>query len=183
MSHGGIDIPVIETERLILRGFAERDFAVIKSIYADPEAMRFLGGVMNEYDAWRRMAAMAGSWQLRGFGIFCVEGKAEGECVGYCGPMRPHGWPDNEIGYTFAPAHHGKGYATEAAAASLAFAYERLGWDTAISLIDPDNHASQGVARKLGAVRERTGAQVTDFTADIWRHLTPAQFLARRGAA
>lgn len=172
-----VEIPTLETERLRLRGFTRRDFAVVRSIYADAEATRFIGGVMSEFEAWRRMAAMAGSWQLRGFGVFCVETRADGECVGYCGPMRPHGWPDNEIGYTFAPAHHGKGFATEAARASLRFAYERLGWTTAISLIDADNHASRNVARKLGATREQTGVTVNDFTADIWRHLPPESFL------
>ena len=71
----------------------------------------------------------------------------------------------------------GKGYATEAGRAALIFAYQELGWKTAISVIDPENHASQNVAAKLGAHKEQTGAAIWDFTADIWRHLPPDDFL------
>lgn len=176
MTYGAIDIPVIETERLILRGFEDRDFAAYAAIRADEDVMTFLGGPQSRHMAWRGMSAMIGHWVLRGFGFFCVEEKASGTCIGHCGPWYPVDWPDHEIGYTLARSAQGKGYATEAARAALGFAYEKLGWTTAISVIDPENHASQGVAKKLGATKEREDVSIWDFTADIWRHLPPDEF-------
>ncbi|MEL6922286.1 MAG: GNAT family N-acetyltransferase, partial [Pseudomonadota bacterium] len=73
----------------------------------------------------------------------------------------------------------GNGFATEAAEAALRWAYETLGWETAISCIDPNNVGSQGVAKRLGATLEESGVQVCFFTADIWRHLPPKQYLER----
>lgn len=182
MSFGAIKIPVIETERLRLRGFEERDFDAYAEMYSDAENLRFIGGAHPEHEAWRRMVATLGHWALRGFGFFCVAEKATDRFIGQCGPLRPHNWPDDEIGCSFAKEHHGKGYATEAAHASLRFAYEALGWKTAISVIDPENGASQDVARRLGAQKEQANVPIWDFTSDIWRHLPPEQFLQRPAA-
>lgn len=169
--------PVIETERLRLRAFEERDLDAYAALRADEKVMKFLGGVQDDTLTWRGMATILGHWTLRGFGFFCVEEKASGQCIGHCGPWRPHNWPDNEIGYTLARDAQGKGYATEAARASLSFAYEKLGWATAISVIDPENAASQNVAKRLGATVEKTNVKIWDFTADIWRYLPPTEFL------
>ena len=183
MSYGAIDIPVIETERLLLRGFEERDFAAYAAIHADRDVMHFIGGAEAPHEAWRGMTGMVGHWALRGFGFFCVEEKASGACIGHCGPWYPVDWPGHEVGYTLARSAQGKGYATEAARAALGFAYRELGWTTAISVIDAENHASQAVAKRLGARRERQNVPIWDFTADIWRHLPPEQFLdGHRGA-
>lgn len=172
-----LDIPRIETDRLILRGFKEQDVDAIASIYADEDTARFIGGIEPEFQVWRRVAGVLGHWVLRGFGMFCVEEKASCNIVGFCGPWRPMGWPDNEIGYAFDKSVHGRGYATEAASASLRFAYEKLSWKTAIATIDPQNKASQGVARKLGAVLDQADVQINDFIVDIWRYPDPKIFM------
>lgn len=169
--------PVIETERLRLRGFRMEDFPDVAAYKADPEMMRFVGGVENEFKAWKSFAAMVGAWSLLGFGYFCIARKDTDGCIGHCALLQPPGWPGREVGYTLARSAQGKGYAAEAAAAALRFAYEQLGWTTAISVIDPDNHSSQKVARKLGATRERERVLVQDFIADIWRHRPSEEFL------
>ncbi|MEM1286157.1 MAG: GNAT family N-acetyltransferase [Pseudomonadota bacterium] len=169
-------IPTLETERLALRGWHDDDHIWLGEIFSDEETTRFIGGVQPPHEAWRRLSRSIGHWHLRGFGLFVVTLRASGEPVGYCGPMYPDGWPEPEIGWTFIKRHHGQGYATEAARRALRFAYEELGWETAISLIDDDNIASERVAGKLGASYEST-ADVTDFTARIFRHLPPSQFL------
>lgn len=172
-----LNIPVLETDRLILRGWGEDDVATIRAIITDEEAARFIGGTAPDWQAFRTLCGCIGHWHIRGFAFFAVEEKTSGECIGWAGPWRPDGWPDNEIGYSLKKTHWGKGYATEAARASLRYAYETLGWTTAISSIDPDNIGSQGVARHLGATLEARDVVINDFTTDIWRHLPPEQFL------
>ena len=177
MACSSSEIPVIETERLRLRGFRMEDYPAVAAYKADPEVMRFVGGAEGGLLAWKSFCSMTGSWNVLGYGLFCVAIRETDECIGHCGPINPPGWPEPEIGYTLARAAQGKGYAAEAAAAALRFAYERLGWTTAISIIDPDNHPSQKVAHKLGASREQENVPVWDFTADIWRHRPPEEFL------
>lgn len=175
-----IDWPTLETERLVLRGWGVDDVEPIRAIITDERAMRFIGGVERaEGAAFNAVARRIGMWVMRGFGPFAVERRDTGKMIGWIGPMFPAGWPEREIGWTLAPAHWGQGFATEAARAALRFAYDTLGWTTAISVIDPDNRGSRGVAERLGARLERRDVAITEFRADIWRHLAPGAFEAR----
>lgn len=179
MTVGSLNIPTVETERLLLRGWREEDAGVLAEIYSDEESSRYIGGKMEAWQAWRMLCTFIGHWQFRGFGLFSVEERETGKCLGWAGPWRPDGWPDNEIGYSFIRSSWGKGYATEAASAGLLYAYENLGWKTAMSCIDPANTASQAVAKRLGATHEESGVKVNFFTADVWRHLPPQEFKER----
>ena len=169
-------IPTLETERLILRGFREDDHASLCVIESDEEMTRFTGGVHNEDQAWRYMAVMIAHWTLRGFGPFALEEKATNSLIGYCGPWATPKFPEPEICYTLARTAQGKGYASEALKAALSFVYFNLGWETAMSCIDRDNHASQAVSQKMGAVKEQTDVPLGDYKVDIWRHLPPQKF-------
>ena len=170
-------IPTLETEHLLLRGWREEDLDSLVEALSDADYTRFIGGPFSRNAAWRKIAGAIGQWHLRGYGMFALEEKASGAFVGYCGPHCPEGWPEPEIGWTLHPGFQGKGYATEAACESLRYAYTDLGWPTAISLVDDGNTPSRKVAERLGATYERT-EQVTDFTAGIFRHLPPSEFLA-----
>ena len=142
----------LETERLVLRMFRESDTDAYAEMVGDPEVMRFLGGgqPVPRAEAWRNMAMILGHWQLRGYGMWAVEEKATGEMVGRVGCWRPEGWPGLEVGWTLRRRFWGRGYATEAARASLSYAFTTLGQTRVISLIAPENVNSIRVAERLG---------------------------------
>jgi RimJ/RimL family protein N-acetyltransferase len=130
--------------------FRETDLDVYAKICGDPEVMRFLGGhTMSRDEAWRNMALILGHWSLRGFGFWAVEEKKTGALIGRVGLWCPEGWPGIEIGWALARQSWGQGFATEAAVASLAYAFDELNQPHVISLIDPANFPSVRVAQRL----------------------------------
>jgi RimJ/RimL family protein N-acetyltransferase len=152
---------VIETERLILRQIdPKRDFEPWAASMADEETVRYLGTEpMSRELAWRSMALVMGHWAIRGFGFFCVEHKDSGEWVGRVGPWYPEGWPGPEVGWTIAPEHLRRGYAFEAARASIDYVFEQLNWPRVIHVIMEGNEASIALAEKLGSrlIRSQQG--------------------------
>lgn len=170
-------IPTLETERLVLRGFAPGDVEAFTGFYAS-EASRFVGGPEDRIATWRRIAGYAGCWSLCGFGKFVAIEKESGRTVGIVGPWFAEGWPEPEIGWTLLPEFEGRGYAAEAAARSLIYAYDDLGWATAMSAIVPGNERSDRLARRLGARRDGSAEIRPLGTLEIWRHLPPAEFRA-----
>ncbi len=169
----------IETERLILREIdPKRDFENWAKTMADERTVRYLDGrVLDRARAWRNMAAIIGQWEIRGYGFFSVEEKATGEWVGRVGPWYPEGWPEPEIGWTIMREHWGKGYATEAARASMEFAFKELGWKKVIHVILKGNERSIAVAEKLGSkfIRSQQGlAGVTTGEVVIYGQDAPA---------
>ena len=158
---------ILETERLILRPVdPDRDFEPWAKAMADENTVRYLGTKpMNRAESWRSMAMAIGHWAIRGYGFFSLEHRETGEWVGRVGPWYPEGWPAPEVGWTISPDHLGRGYATEAALASLRYAFDTLGWKQVIHVIMEGNEASMAVARKIGStlVREQQGVPgVTD---------------------
>lgn len=141
---------MIETERLVLRMFRESDTDAYAEMVADPEVMRFLGKPMSRQEAWRNMAMVLGHWHLRGFGFWAVEEKESAEVVGRVGCWRPEGWPGLEVGWALRRRFWGRGYATEAARASMNHAFDELGQTRVLSLIAPENVNSIRVAERLG---------------------------------
>lgn len=163
--------PRIETGRLILRPPEEKDLDGWAAFMADPEASAFVGGLQSRPEAWRGMAAIAGSWMLKGFGMFSVIEKESESWVGRVGPLEPEGWPGPEIGWGIAREHWRKGYAAEAAAASIDWAFDALGWNRVIHCIAPANRGSIAVAERLGSRRLGEGRlppPFEDHEVDIW---------------
>ncbi|MDP3404040.1 MAG: GNAT family N-acetyltransferase [Brevundimonas sp.] len=163
--------PVLQTARLILRPPALEDFERWAEFQADPETTRFIGGPQAPAQVWRSMMSVAGAWTLTGIGFFSVIEKSSGRWIGRIGPWCPHGWPGREVGWSLHRDAMGKGYALEAAIASLDYAFEVLGWDDVIHAIDPENVASQSLARRLGSVNRGPGRLPPPFEAavvDLW---------------
>jgi RimJ/RimL family protein N-acetyltransferase len=159
--------PIIETERLLLRQWRGDDAAPNTAMLSDPGTARFITvdgkPVTNELNGWRNAAIMAGHWVLHGVGMFVVEEKSSGKFVGRVGPWFPPGWPGFEVGWGIAREFRGKGYALEAARASI----EIFDIDEIVHSIDCENTASQAVARRLGARKDRE-FDLFGHVADVW---------------
>ncbi|SFB07242.1 Protein N-acetyltransferase, RimJ/RimL family [Poseidonocella pacifica] len=161
-------IPVLETERLILRAPREEDFEAFAAFAQSPRNV-FVGGIAPRFDAWRGFLSGLGHWALRGYGFFVVEVRETGAVAGRVGLCYHDGWPEPEIGWIIFDGFEGHGYAHEAALAARGWAARALGMTRLISLIDPDNHRSEALARRLGAVPEADWT-IEDKHVRIWRH-------------
>lgn len=166
-------VPALETPRLILRAPRLADFEGFAAYQASPRS-RFTGGPLDRNQAWRSFGHVVGHWVLRGYGVFVLQDRATGAAIGTAGPWFPEGWPEPEIAWTiWDSADEGRGLAAEAALATRAFAYETLGWTSAISLILDGNARSAALAQRLGCQREG-GFEHAQFGATaIWRHPAP----------
>jgi RimJ/RimL family protein N-acetyltransferase len=152
-----ITIPTLSTQRLVLRGFSAADLDALAPIYADPQVSRYIGdGIPADRAAtWWALAGMLGHWQLRGYGMWALVEQATSRVIGRAGLYNPEGWPGLEAGWLLARDRWGRGFATEAGRAILAYAFTQLSADHVISLIHPANTASIRVAERLGERLER----------------------------
>jgi RimJ/RimL family protein N-acetyltransferase len=153
-----IRIPLLTTERLLLRSFLPEDFAPYAEMMADPDVTRHLGEgcPLSRADAWRQLATGTGHWELRGFGLWAVEERRTGRFLGRIGCQEPEGFPAFEVAYALAKPAWGRGYAREGAGAALDFARNVLGRTAITSPIRSANSASIRVAESLGAVAAET---------------------------
>jgi ribosomal-protein-alanine N-acetyltransferase len=166
-------IPRLETERLLLRGFEERDLDEYAAITADPEVMRYMGrGPYDRAGAWRDIAVCLGHFDLRGYTHWALESRESGELIGRCGPWRPEGWPALEVGWLLGREHWGRGYASEAGRTALDFAWRELGADRVISLVLPGNERSERVAARLGG-RKTERQVVRGLESEVFEYPRP----------
>jgi ribosomal-protein-alanine N-acetyltransferase len=144
----------IVTERLVMRPLRIEDVDVFFEMYADPDVMRYMGGpYTGTLDELRkRMSARIEEHFRSDAGLFATELRATGELIGRCGQLRwnVEGTLETEVGYLIARPYWGRGLATEAAKALIEDGFTRLGETRLISLIHPENVASQRVAAHNG---------------------------------
>ncbi|HET9803726.1 MAG TPA: GNAT family N-acetyltransferase [Candidatus Acidoferrum sp.] len=152
-----IRIPVIETDRLRLRGHRLDDFPHHRALWADPLVTRFIGGKpLTEEEAWYRHLRYIGQWAFFGFGYWVVEDKSSGEFLGVAGfaenrrDIEPSLKGLMEVGWVLSPQAHGKGLATEAVRAMLDWSDRNFPNTRTACIIDADHTASIRVAEKCG---------------------------------
>ncbi|ARE41108.1 Protein export cytoplasm protein SecA ATPase RNA helicase [Rhodovulum sp. P5] len=166
-------IPVIETQRLILRGPEAEDYPKFESTFTSYRA-RFMGGPLSEYESWMLYAAEIGHWQIHGFGMWMIHDRDTDATYGMAGGWFPKGWPEREIGWVIWPHAEGRGIALEAVHAVRHWCYETLGWETAVTYVDPKNISSVRLCERLGA-KEDVAADTVDSHDIVYRHPSPAQ--------
>lgn len=169
-------IPVIETERLRLRGPVLADFEAYAAMWADERVTAFIGGKpRTRNESWARFIGMHGLWALCGYGYWLFADRQTDALVGVGGLASfergiadLQGYP--EAGWAIAPDHWSKGMVSEAMAAVMAWSDATLGAPEIRCIIDPGHGASEHVAAKLGFVK----------ITEAWLDPKPINVYARR---
>lgn len=146
---------MIETDRLLLRPFTLDDAAFIVGLLNQPSFIQNIGdrGVRTPAQAVRYLEdGPLASYQKHGHGLEAVVLKATGEPIGMCGLLKRDAFADRDLGYAFLPGFWSKGYAFEAAAATLAHARETLKLETVLAFVSPGNLPSIRLLQKFGFV-------------------------------
>ncbi|HWM09643.1 MAG TPA: GNAT family N-acetyltransferase [Solirubrobacteraceae bacterium] len=157
----------LETKRLVGEPASKehRDFVV--TLFGDPEVAKWIWprgregsdavGPRTPVQSEEMLLRFVADWRRHGFGWWYLRERASGELVGDVCLQRTEveGEPAVEIGWTLLPARWGRGYATEAARAALAYGFETAGLDEVVSFTMPHNRASRRVMEKLGMEYDR----------------------------
>jgi [ribosomal protein S5]-alanine N-acetyltransferase len=153
---------IVTTKRLLLRELEPNDIDSLFEVLGDPVAMCYYRAPFDRdgVSAWIDWAGH--SYRENGFGLWAVIRRSDGRFLGDCGPMlqpvEDHVIP--EVGYHIVPAEQGRGYATEAARACVAWVFANTSFDIVCSLVSPENAPSRAVAKKVhSAMREFTWAK------------------------
>ncbi|WP_312487408.1 GNAT family N-acetyltransferase [Sphingomonas sp.] len=147
--------PTLTTDRLVLRGHHPDDLDALAAMWGEPAVYAMIGGKpRSREDVWIRLLRSIGCWAAFGYGAWVVCDRSTGMVLGDIGLLESRRaiTPEltvPEMGWTLAPAAHGKGYAAEAMHAALEWADGR-GIGRTCCIIDPGNAASIRLAGKLG---------------------------------
>lgn len=154
-------MPLLETDRLIVRRWVADDLDPYAAMCALPDVMRYIGdgSVRTRAECADNITHFNGENDAGGFGLMALELKQGNQFIGFCGLAVPGFLPEIlpavEIGWRLDPAFWGKGLASEAAQAVLAHGFEAMGLDQIVSVCQIDNDASSNIMRKLGMALDR----------------------------
>ena len=140
------------TDRLRLRPYRSDDVTAMFAIFGDSEVMRYsMSGADRSVESTQaRIQKLIDHQVLFGFSLWVVEDRSTGTILGDCGLKQLEEGPEIEVGYRFARANWGRGYATEAAAASVRYGFDALGLARIVAVVEPPNVASRHVLEKIG---------------------------------
>tara|TARA_R110002074_G_scaffold106686_1_gene230587 strand:+ start:538 stop:1092 length:555 start_codon:yes stop_codon:yes gene_type:complete len=149
----------LKTDRLILRPWRNDDFDGFAAMSADPKVMQYLLPNTTREKSDAEAAKLKAYIEANGFGFWALEIPGIDPFIGFTGLIRvgsdmPFA-PAVEVGWRLMRAHWGKGYASEAARAALAFGFDTLDLDEIVSLTVPANKRSQAVMQRIGMTRDK----------------------------
>jgi RimJ/RimL family protein N-acetyltransferase len=144
----------IRTDRLLMRRWRDADREPYAALNADPETMRYFPATLDRAASDASVEVFESRFELQGYGLWALEVIATGQFIGFTGlnplPDAVPGSPGMEIGWRLARHAWHHGYATEAAAAALDVAFNRVGLPEIWSLTSVLNEPSQAVMRRIG---------------------------------
>lgn len=152
---------MIETERLILRGWRDGDVDPFNAMCRDPEVMRYLGPLASREESAAAVTRQNDHLDRLGYCFWALERREDGAFLGFCG-IKP-GAPDTpiehdvEIGWRLGRPYWGQGYAREAAQASLAWGWANTDAPLISAITVQANSASWGLMERLGMTRIQGG--------------------------
>ncbi|MEP9353651.1 GNAT family N-acetyltransferase [Xanthobacter sp. KR7-65] len=151
----------LATARLRLRPWRQSDRDGLWRMHSDPRTMEFLMPLADRAASDAVADRAEAHFARHGFGLWVVEVPGVTDFAGYTGlvhvPYAAHFTPAVEIGWRFDPAFWGRGYATEAARAALAFGFGVLNLEEIVAITVPANVRSRAVMTRLGMVRDEKG--------------------------
>jgi RimJ/RimL family protein N-acetyltransferase len=171
------------TDRLLLRELDLDDVDFLFEVLGDPVSMRYYSA---PFDRDRVVAWIDGarrSYRENGYGLWAVIRRSDGRFLGDCGPMLQSvdGELIPEVGYHIVPTEQRRGYATEAARASVAWVFANTPFDVVCSIVSPDNGPSRAVASKIhSAMRMFSWAKIDKEMCLYWTE-RPAKLLTIGG--
>ncbi|WP_020578122.1 GNAT family N-acetyltransferase [Actinopolymorpha alba] len=147
-----------KTERLILRRWRDSDLEPFAALNSDPDVMEHFPALMTREESDDLVARIESAFPERGFGLWALEVQGAGEFIGFTGLSVPsfdaHFTPAVEVGWRLARSAWGRGYASEAARAALAFGFDPAGLTEIVSFTATTNLRSQAVMRRIGMTHD-----------------------------
>jgi ribosomal-protein-alanine N-acetyltransferase len=151
-------VPAIRTERLVLRRWLQRDREPFAAMNADPEVMAHFPAPLTREESDALVDRIEAGFAEHGFGLWALEVRSTGAFIGFTGLAVPSFeaafTPAVEIGWRLQRSAWGQGYATEAARAALAVAFDQTGMREVVSFTSTVNDRSQAVMRRLGMTHD-----------------------------
>ncbi|HXV22947.1 MAG TPA: GNAT family N-acetyltransferase [Alphaproteobacteria bacterium] len=148
----------LETRRLILRHWREEDRAPFAALNADPRVMAHFPKVLDRSESDEIFTRVLNGFQRHGYGPWALEVRGGEPFIGFCGIWSPrftaHFTPCIEIGWRLAFDAWGRGYATEAAQAALAYGFDSMRLEEIVAYAVPENVRSRQVMERLGMVHD-----------------------------
>jgi RimJ/RimL family protein N-acetyltransferase len=153
--------PELRTERLLLRRWREADREPFAALNADPAVMEHFPATMSRAESDGLVDRIEAAFEERGFALWAVEVAVDGGFAGFVGlaqvRFEARFTPAVEVGWRLARERWGRGYATEAARAVIAFGFEEVGLEEIVSFTAPVNVRSWRVMERLGMTRDPAG--------------------------
>jgi RimJ/RimL family protein N-acetyltransferase len=151
---------IIQTNRLILREWKDKDLEAFARLNQDPKVLEFLSAPLTFEESADWIKRINQHFKEHGFGLWAAT-LTTGEFIGYIGLNVPafaaHFTPCVEIGWRLASAFWEKGYATEGAQAVLEYGFNQLGLKEIVSFTVPANTRSIRIMEKIGMKRDLSG--------------------------